>query len=250
MRSADRNREPLRDAAIKSELQRLGLSFPLWLFDPTSEVHPRRLDSIPAGSRPARISGWGRGYWEYGMLLGKVDLERRNANPTGKTRSVDDVLKRIRFDDTLEDADYEAVVDGGSVFTVPELAQKKVPSSRVKTIKRIWDDAIFWDKAARFDAFFDAEKEGFVCVGLAVKVEDVQHLARIAGVHEKNVEDVPAKAQFEFTDEEGGTVKGIVYNGRHHMDRGIISAATKDYNDQFLRGTDREDELGTIGRSD
>ncbi len=241
---------PARDAVVKSELDRLGLRFPLWLFDPTSEAHPRKLDSIPANSRPAHITGWAPCYWEYGMLLEKADMERWSSLATTKLRPAEDAMKRILFDDAFHKNDYEAVLEGGSVFSLPDLSQKSGQSSRIERIRRKWDDVVLWDKAARFDALLGAEKEGFSCPGLAMKIENLQQLIQVAGIDKKNVTDVPVKAQFEFSDEEGGSAKGILYNGRFQEERGIIPTATKEYNDQFLRGTDREDELGTIGRSD
>ncbi|KAH8901551.1 hypothetical protein GQ53DRAFT_740413 [Thozetella sp. PMI_491] len=151
-RSAKSVRVLPRDGVVKLELERLDLHFPLWLFDPTSKVHPRKLESIPANSRPAHITGWAPCYWEYGMLLEKVDLARRSAPAVTKHRSAEEVMKRISFDDTFDKNDYEAELDGGSVFPLADLLQKPGQSSRVERIRRKWDDVVVWDKAARLDA--------------------------------------------------------------------------------------------------
>ncbi|KAH8653741.1 hypothetical protein BX600DRAFT_471574 [Xylariales sp. PMI_506] len=247
-RPQPRGARPLRDDTISSELQRLGISFPIWLFDPTSDAHPRKLDSIPANSRPAQLVGWVGAYWEYGLTLQHPTFAGRTVDPTQKFRTADEVIKRVHFDEKYDENDYEVVLEGGSTVPLSEMSARSIPASRVESIKRRWDHVIMWQKAARFDVFFEAEKESCICVGLAVMVDNIQQLAQIAGVRDQHVDDVPMPAQFEFTDEIGGSAKGIVYNGRFHKDRGIIPTASKEYNDQYLRGTDREGELGTIGR--
>jgi hypothetical protein len=239
-----------RDAVIKSEMERLELAFPVWLFDPTSVAHPRKLDSIPPVSRPARLTGWFPWYWEYGMNLEKCDMDyRMTQKRKGKLRSVEDIIKRIQFDESLNEHDYAAVVEGGGIFSVANILKKSIPTHRIESIRRNWDDVTVWHRGACFDAIFDWEKEEAYCEGLATLVVNLDELFKVTGVPGDHISNGPHKAHFEFTDDEGGWKKGIIYNGRYRgLSRGIITSATKEYNDQYLRGSDRESELGTIGR--
>jgi hypothetical protein len=243
---------------MADELQRLDLSFPLWLFDPTSIVHPRKLDWIPADARPAQLTAWYPWHWEYGMYLAKADMtgktdppyvQPRTIKPWMKLRPAEDVIKRFQFDESLDEADYKVVMEGGREFGLAEVRKRSLPPGQIESIWRIWDDVPVWDKPARFDTIFGYMIEGYHCDGLAMLVHDAHQLAKLTGVRPQDGKNVPMKAQFELTDEGGGTIKGIIYNGRWHgLDRGIIRGAAKEYNDEILYGTDRESEMGTIGR--
>jgi hypothetical protein len=221
-------------AALHAKTQRqqrlstLNLQYPLWLFDIDDPRWPRRLDSLPPESYPAKITGWIASTSEYDMHL---DRPQDLSHSQGKTKNAhgavyhsglaQEALQQLRYDDRYSLRSLQVIVQDGEdqhavrldswVFDQDQPGW--VDPSKVQKIERIWDQVPLWDPKIGLERLsdFDAIDTYY---GVAILVADDDALVAATGMAKTNAGEAIQKAEFERLDEAGGVVHGIVCPSR------------------------------------
>lgn len=212
----------------QQRLANLGLQFPFWLFDIDDPRWPRRLDSLPPDSYPAKLTGWIASTSEYDMFLDRPqDLSRAQAKRT-KLHSAaylsglaQDVLQQLRYDDRYPLSSLQAVVqqseDEATIkldsWVFDQYEPGWVDPSSVRRIERVWDHVPFWDPKIGLERLsdFDAIDAYY---GIAIYIADDDALVSATGMSTTNPGEAIRKAEFERLDQLGGVVQGILCPSR------------------------------------
>jgi len=221
-------------AALHAKFQRqqrlstLNLHYPLWLFDIDDPRWPRRLDSLPPESYPAKITGWTASTSEYDMHL---DRPQDLPQAQGKDRKMysavhcaglaQDALQQLRYDDRYSLSSLQAIVQDGEDQTIVRLDSWVfeqgepgwVDPSKVQRIERIWDNVPLWNPKIGIERLSDFEVID-TYYGVAILVTDDDALVAATGMAKTNTGEAIRKAEFERLDESGGIVHGIVCPSR------------------------------------
>lgn len=236
-------------------LTALVLQYPLWLFDIDDPRWPRRLDSLPAESYPAKLTGWTASTSEYGMFLDRPqDLSEaqrkdRKVHSASYTAGLaQDALQQLRYDDSYPLSSLQAVVqDGEDQITVgldswvfDQCEPGWVDPSKVQRIERIWDSVTLWDPTIGLERLSDFEViEAYY--GVAILVADDDGLITATGIPKTDSGDAIRKAEFERSDGPGSVVQGIVCPSRWREpgDHGLKLTRGPDYasNRRIIAGT-------------
>jgi hypothetical protein len=212
----------------QQQLATLDLQYPLWLFDIDDPRWPRRLDSLPSESYPAKITGWTASTSEYDIFL---DRPQDLFYPHAKDKKVhsanyhaglaQDALQQLRYDDRYSLASLQAVVqNSGEEVTVTldswvfeRDEQGWVDPLKVLRIERVWDHVHLWnpkiglERLSDFDAFD-------TYYGVAILVADDDALVSATGMQKTDPGGAIQKAEFERLDGAGSVVQGIVCPSR------------------------------------
>jgi hypothetical protein len=221
-------------AALHAKAQReqrlttLDLQYPLWLFDIDDPRWPRRLDSIPQDSYPAKVTGWTASASEYDMFLDRPQ-DLSHAQEKGKkvhsaahyAGLAQEALQQLRYDDRYSLSSLQAVVrDGGDEtsvrldsWTFDRDEPGWVDPAAVQRIERIWDEVPLWNPKIGIERLsdFDAIGEYY---GVAISVANDDALVAATGMPKTYAGEAIRKAEFERLDESGGVVRGIVCPSR------------------------------------
>jgi hypothetical protein len=221
-------------AALHAKAQReqrlttLDLQYPLWLFDIDDPRWPRRLDSLPPNSHPAKLTGWIASTSEYDMFLDRPQDLSHAQKSSKKVHSAahyaglaQEALQQLRYDDRYSLSSLQAAVQQGEnhvkvrldswVFDQGEPGW--VDPSKVQRIERVWDEVPLWNPKIGIDRLsdFDAIREYY---GVAILVADDEALVAATGMPKTDAGEAIRKAEFERLDESGGVVRGIVCPSR------------------------------------
>jgi len=212
----------------QQRLATLNLQYPLWLFDIDDPRWPRRLDSLPPDSYPAKITGWTASTSECDMFLDRPqDMCRAQVENT-KLRSASyraglaqDALQQLRYDDRYSPSSLQVIVQHGQEEAVVRLDSWVfdqgepgwVDPSKVSRVERVWDNVPFWDPKIGLERLsdFDAIDAYY---GVAISIADDDALVAATGMQKTNSGDAIRKAEFERLDESGGVVYGVVCPSR------------------------------------
>jgi hypothetical protein len=219
-------------AALHAKSQRqqrvstLNLQYPLWLFDIDDPRWPRRLDSLPTESYPAKITGWIASTSEYDMHLDRSQdvshaQEKKVHNVSYYAGLAQDALQQLRYDDRYSLSSLRAIVQDAEDQTIVRLDSwvfdqdepDWVDPSKVQRIERVWDHVPLWNPKIGLERLSDFEALD-TYYGVAILVADDDALVAATGMEKTNAGEAIRKAQFERLDEAGGVVQGIVCPSR------------------------------------
>ena len=206
----------------------MSLQYPLWLFDVDDPRWPRRLDSLPPESYPAKITGWIASTSEYDMFLDRpqdlMHAQRRGMRIHSAIHTaglVQQVLQQLRYDDRYSLSSLQAVVQNGegqvTVGLESWIFDQNGPGwvglSTVLRIERTWDQVTIWDPKVGLERLsdFEAMKTYY---GVAILIADDAALLDATGMSKMNSGDAIRKAEFERLNGSGSVVQGIVCPSR------------------------------------
>ena len=238
-------------------LEELGLGYPFWVFTVDEPPWPRTVASIPAGSRPAQITGWYRWGWEYGTDLRRIDDKLPphvifDPPKIQHPNSVQQILDRLRYDDTYESDEFRIVYEAGrpgehqsrgfAEWSFDSGASGYIAARRIIRVEREWDDVPVWDPENSIDMFSHSSPPAEKAFGLASEVHNDEELLHASGVSPGNEGKSIRKACFAFVDDLRGHCRGAVFPGKLQDNHGLILSrgAEFDYNKKMLVGTPLE----------
>ncbi|KAL1591316.1 hypothetical protein SLS60_012099 [Paraconiothyrium brasiliense] len=236
----------------------LGITYPVWLFDPDEPPWPRKLASLLPGSRPAQVTGFLPWHWEYGTDLRTHDDPLPvgpRTKPLKDLSPIDNLLARLHYDDGFSADTFRIIfanseVPGGResidladwIWDVNMTGYIK--SNRIIRIERRWDKVGFWDREKGIELFNGQDGDHTTSYGFASLVKNDADLVFATGVTPKDEGEGLRRAEFELLGDESNEseiCRGIVYPRRYHGpgDHGIVLRRGPKFllNERLLIGT-------------
>lgn len=210
----------------QQRLSTLNLQYPLWLFDIDDPRWPRRLDSLPPESYPAKITGWIASPSEYDMHLDRLQdsshaQEKKVHNVSYYDGLAQGALQQLRYDDRYSLSSLQVISQDGEDQIIVRLDSWVfdqgepgwVDPLKFQRIERVWDNVPLWDPKIGLERLSDfGAIETYY--GVVILVADDDALVAATRMEKTDAGEAIRKAEFERLGESGGVVQGVICPSR------------------------------------